>query len=136
MEGKYTWTENQDDEIWYNDRFDSIEECIKDAIGQGKKPGDKIAVGICEDYVPHVDVDTLLDRANEEAYEECGDVVGDWPEFIALKGYAYADKLQEKMDKAFNEWLEETHQVPHFYHIYPLSDMVEIRGGEADGKID
>jgi hypothetical protein len=127
----YTWTENQWDVEWRHDRFDTIDECINDAAeNYGKKPGDKIAVGICEDYVPHVDVGALLDRAGEEAYEECGTVAEDWPAFNSQKGYADADKLQEKIDKVFNEWLEETHQVPGFYHIKPLTAMVIVPGGE------
>jgi predicted urease superfamily metal-dependent hydrolase len=132
MKGKYSWSENQSDEIWYHDRFDTIEECIRDAVDNYKKKvGDQIAVGICEDYVPHVDVDILLDRAGEDAYEECGEAAENWPAFISRKGYADADKLQEKIDKVFNEWLEETHQVPGFYHIKPLADMVTIPGGEG-----
>jgi hypothetical protein len=131
MKGKYSWSESPSDEIWMHDRFDTIEDCIKDAVeNYEKKPGDQIAVGICEDYVPHVDVGTLLDRANEDAYEECGEVAEGWPAFLRRKGYVDEDKLQEMMDKVFNEWLEETHQVPGFYHINPLADMVTIPGGE------
>jgi predicted urease superfamily metal-dependent hydrolase len=127
MKGKYSWSENQLDEIWEHDRFDSIEECIKDAVDNyEKKPGDQIAIGICEDYIPHVDVCALLDRANEDAYEECGEVAEDWPAFIRREGYADEEKLQKKMDKVFNEWLEETNQIPGFYHIKPLADMVTI----------
>jgi hypothetical protein len=132
MKGKYSWSKNQSDEIWYHERFDTIEECIRDAVDNyGKKPGDQIAVGICEDYVPHVDVNTLLDKAGEDAYEECGEVAEDWPAFSRQKGYEDADKLQEKIDKVFNDWLEETHQVPEFYSIKPLADMVTIPGGEG-----
>jgi hypothetical protein len=131
MREKYTWNENWSDEIWNHDRFDTIEECVKDAVeNYGKKPGDKIVIGICEDYEPHVDVGTILDRASEDAYETCGEVAEGWPTFIRLKGYADEDKLQEKMDKAFREWLEETNQMPGFYHILPLDGQFVIPGKE------
>lgn len=126
MNKEYSWTENQTDDIWYHGRFASVEECIKDAIGCGKKPGEKIAIGICKDYAPCLDADSLLDQVSEDAYEEVGEVAEGWPEFEHRKGYKYVDKLQEKINKAFNEWLEETDQVPGFYHVEPLADLVVI----------
>ena len=125
MNKEYSWTENQTDDIWYHGKFASVEECIKDAISCGKKPGEKIFIGICEDYIPCLNADTLLDQVSEDAYEEVGEAAEGWPEFDR-KGYKYIDKLQKKIDKAFNEWLVETKQVPCFYHIKPLADLVTI----------
>ena len=85
MNEKYSWTENETDDIWHHGRFSSVDECIKDAIRCGKKPGEKIVVGICEDYVPQLSADDLLDRVSEEAYEEVGEVAEGWPEFEALE---------------------------------------------------
>lgn len=126
MNKEYSWTENQTDDIWYHGKFDSVEACIKDAISCGKKPGEKIVIGLCEDYIPHLDVDTLLDQVSADAYEEAGEVAEGWPEFVDRKGYKDIDKLQEKIDKVFNEWLEETKQVPGFYIIQPLAELVTI----------
>ena len=126
MNKEYSWTENQTDDIWYHGKFDSIEARIKDAISCGKKPGEKIVIGICEAYVPHLNADTLLDQVSENAYEEVGEVAEGWPEFEVRKGYKYADKLQEKINKAFNEWLSETQQVSSFYRIQPLADLMII----------
>ncbi len=126
MNKEYSWTENETDEIWYHGRFASVEECIKDAISRGKKPGEKIAIGICENYVPQLSAGDLLDLVSEDAYEEVGEVAEGWPEFEVRKGYKDVDKLQEKIDKAFNEWLRETKQVPDFCHILPLAELVTI----------
>lgn len=126
MSKEYSWTENKTDDIWHHGKFVSIEACIKDAINCGKKPGEKIVIGLCEDYVPHLNADTLLDQVSEDAYEEVGEVAEGWPEFISRKGYKDVEKLQEKIDKVLNEWLEETKQVPGFYHILPLEDLVII----------
>lgn len=128
MSKEYSWTENVTDDIWYHGKFSSVEECIKDAIGCGKKPGEKIVIGICEEYVPHLSVDTLLDQVSEDAYEEVGEVAKGWPEFVDRKGYRDADKLQEKINKVFNDWMVETKQVPGFYRIQPLADLVMIPG--------
>lgn len=99
MKKEYSWTENQTDDIWYHGKFASVEECIKDAISCGKKPGEKIAIGICMDYVPHLDADALLDLVSEDAYEEVGEVVEGWPEFENRKGYKDVDRLQEKLTR-------------------------------------
>lgn len=131
MNEKYSWTENQTDEIWRHGKFDSIEECIEDAISCGKKPGEQITIGICEDYVPYLSVDALLDQVSEDAYEEVGEVAEGWPEFENRKGYKDADKLQEKINKVFNEWLKETNQEPSFCSIQPLKDLVIIPGMES-----
>jgi hypothetical protein len=133
MKEKYSWTENKWDDMWYHGRFDTVEECVRDAVeNYGKEPGDQIVVGICEDYVPNVDADAVIDMAASDAYEECGDVANGWPRFINRKGYADADKLQEKLDKVFQEWIEETDQIPKFGHIVPLADMVTIPGNKEE----
>ena len=48
MSKEYSWTENQTDDIWYHGKFSSVEACIKDAISCGKKPGEKIVIGLCK----------------------------------------------------------------------------------------
>ena len=78
---EYAWANSKTEEVWSNGPFDSIAACIADAKAQGKEIGTKIAIGICQNYVPHVDCDTLLDRLNENAIDECGDVAENFPEF-------------------------------------------------------
>lgn len=72
------------------------------------------------------DFKSKLDKVSEDAYEEVGEVAEGWPEFERWKGYKGVDELQEKLDKVFNEWLEETKQVPGFCHVQPLADLVMI----------
>ncbi len=109
---KYTWETQADREIWEHDVFDTIDECLRDAWQNYEiEPGTKIAIGICEDYVPHIDVDFFLERVGEDAYEEVGEVAEDWPCFESRKGYY---------------WLGKTNQVPNFYHILPLADLYEV----------
>ena len=99
---KYTWETQADREIWEHDVFDTIDECLRDAWQNYEiEPGTKIAIGICEDYVPHIDVDFFLERVGEDAYEEA-------------------------IDKVFQDWLVKTNQVPNFYHILPLADLYEV----------
>lgn len=120
---KYAWANSRTDEIWSNGPFDSVAACIADAKAQGKGIETRIAIGICQNYVPHVDCDALLDEIHENAMDECGDIAENFPEFN--KGYANIDSLQEKMDRALNEWLAETNQA--LYCITPLADMYEVK---------
>ena len=124
---KYTWETRADKEIWGNDRFDTVEECVKDALESGIEPGTMIAVGICEDFIPKLDADSALDKVSDDAYEECGEVAEGWPCFESRKGYYRVDELQEALDRVFLEWLEKTNQTPGFYHILPLADLVEVK---------
>lgn len=125
--GKYTWTDNPTDEIWKGARFDTIEECIEDAKQCGKEIGTTIAIGICEDYIPHVNCELMLDRLGEEAYEECGEVAEGFLYFENGKGYKDIESLQERMDKVLGEWLRENKQYPGFYRIYPLNDVYTVK---------
>lgn len=51
------------------------------------------------------------------------------------KGYKDEDKLQAAVDKIFNEWLEETNQMPCFYRIQPLANLVAIGNCETQNAI-
>lgn len=123
---KYAWTRNAEDDIWESATFDSVKECVEDARGCGIKPGEQIAVGICEPYEPQINAEQILDNISEDAYEKVGEVAEGWPYFKRGEGYEGADTLQERMQKVFMEWLKETNQIPSFYHIYPLADLVTI----------
>ncbi len=122
---EYTWTENQTDDIWRHDRFGSIEACIKDAVKNGKKQGDTIVIGICEDYIPQLSASDLLDLVQENACEECAEAAEDWLEFERSK-YKGEEELQKEIDKVFNEWLKKTNQEPAFHRIHPLANLAII----------
>lgn len=126
MAGKYTWETAPDKAVWSNSRFDTVEECVADALGCGCQHGEKIAIGICEDFEVRVDVDLLLDNVAEQTYEELGEVAEGFPYFESGKGYKGAAELDEKINKVFKEWLEETGQTPGFYKVAPCKDMVEL----------
>lgn len=124
--GQYTWNTREDGEDWDNDRFDTIEECLQDAWQNDVEPGTMIVIGIREDYEPIINVDDVLERVGEDAYEEVGEVAEDWPAFVSRKGYYGAEELEKELNRVFQEWLVKTNQVPDFYKIYPLEDLYEV----------
>lgn len=113
---KYTWNESEKDELWHHDCFDTVEECIKDAKeNYGYKAGETIAVGITEPFVVSIDARDVLERLEEDAYEECGEASEGWLD------YKNIGKLSEKLTECVNEWLKETNQEPGFYRIHSIS---------------
>lgn len=115
---KYTWSKSATDELWQHDCFDTVEECIKDAKeNYGYEIGETIAIGETAGFVVNIDAIDVLERLEENAYEECGEVVEGW---IDYKKSPF-DKLSEKLTACVNEWLKETNQQPTFYHIHSIS---------------
>ena len=110
---RYTWTNNPDDEIWGNDCFDTIEECIKDAVSSGYKKGDTIAIGEVVEFIPRVSGYSVLDGLETDAYEECGEVSEGWIDYSKEE----VEKLSDKLTSVIQEWLKETNQEPTFYSI-------------------
>ena len=113
---KYTWNES-DDELWQHDCFDTVEECIKDAKeNYDYKVGETITVGITEPFVVSVDGSDVLERLEENAYEECGEASERWLDYP----YKDIEKLSKRLTECVNEWLKETNQEPGFYHIHSI----------------
>lgn len=114
---KYTWSESKNDELWQHDCFDTVEECIKDAKeNYDYKVGETIAVGITEPFVVSIDGSDVLERLEENAYEECGEASEGW----LNTPYENIEKLSERLTECVNEWLKETDQEPSFYHIHSI----------------
>lgn len=112
MKKEYTWSDNENDEHWWHDTFDSVEECIADAKENYLiDTGATIAVGTVKPYVVNIDAETYLESLEEDAYEECGDVAEDWID------YESADQLSERLTECVNQWLKETGNEPSFYKI-------------------
>lgn len=127
MHKEYTWEIDKDTEFWGNSVFSTIKECIEDAYKSGIKPGEKIAIGIAEKWVPNIDAYDVLERLGEYAQEDVGEIGSEWPSFdYRKKEFEHQEKLQEKLDTALSEWLRETDQYPDFYKIYPLAEEITV----------
>lgn len=121
----YIWNENEHDEIWYLDIFETEEECVEDAIkNYNMMPGETIFIGKIYEYVPYPDVDIMLERMENDAYEECGDVT-DWWEISNRKYNPEAfDELCEKVNTAVDEYLKKIGMMPNFYKIKDVHKVI------------
>lgn len=114
----YTWSESTTDVIWQHDLFETEEECIKDAKeSYYKRAGEEIAVGTAVPYEVSADVDCVLERLEEDAYDECGEAADDWNISTRKGREKEFDELQEKVTELVNEYLEKIGEKPDFYKI-------------------
>lgn len=116
-ETMYSWNE-KDNDWWDKGEFNSVEECIQEAVvGYGKKSGDIIEIGEICPFEPQVDIENMLERLEEYAYEECGEAAESWR-------IAYREEHQEEWDELFEgvqalvtEYLDKIGEKPKFYRI-------------------
>ena len=124
---KYTWEYNDDTELWYNDLFDTVEDCIADARDNYMvEIGETIAVGEVVPYEPYVMADNILDELEEDAYEECGEIAEDWNAYSWTDDKESLDELSNKLTEIVRQWLKDNGTYPYFYKIENVK-TVEIK---------
>lgn len=117
---KYTWEYSENEEYWTKDVFDSVEDCILDAKeNYGIEPGETIAIGKPIHWEPYVNVYTILDQLEENAYEECGEVAENWYayDYKSEEGRKSLDELSDKLTEIVKQWLKDNGTYPTFYKI-------------------
>lgn len=114
----YTWSENKEDEWWNKGEFDTEKECVQEAIQRyGFKPGDTVAIGTVYPYKPHPDIDSLLERLEEDAYEACGEAAESWNISTQKGREKEQEELYRGVEKLVNEYLEKIGEKPGFYKV-------------------
>lgn len=110
-----------DEECWTEcEYFDTKEEAVEagrvEAIARGE---DQYQVGQIQDFIPKIYAEYVMEQINEDAYEECGDNVGDYP----FTNKEDQQKLQEILDEALERWMDKTNNYPTFYKIEKVEDI-------------
>lgn len=128
MEQKqYAWYRIGFYEEWSACRFDSIDECIQDAVDYGFKPGTRINIGITHDYDPYIDAYDILEQVEDNAYEECGDASLYWlSNYWKGEGCKKVEKLGKELNNVFKRWLRENNLWPTFYKIVETGKVITI----------
>lgn len=116
---KFTWRKVEDyskyEEYWYNELFDTFDDCIKDAKEQGVEG--EIVVAIAIPYKPIIEADDILEKIENEVYEDY-DI--DF-EFVQDEK---VDELSERLTEVLRQWLKETCQKPNCFRIDDKSKVV------------
>ena len=118
---KYTWERYRDANIWMNDKFDSVEECIEDARNNYEMDGKTIYIGKCESVsIGGIDFDSVLDSVEQDMYDQVGEASEGW-NIGYIRGNpdraAVLEKYNKKLLDLVMEYLEEIHEVPKFYKV-------------------
>ena len=116
---KYTW-EYEETDIWRHDLFDTIEDCILDAKENYLiEHGTEIVVGEAVLWEPYVWAGDILDRLEEDAYGECGEVAEDWYayDYKSEEGRKGLNEISDKITEIVKQWLKDNGTYPDFYMI-------------------
>ena len=112
---KYTWEFHEGEELWYNDVFDTIEDCILDAKeNYDVKSGATIVVGEPVYFEPYVDAINILEQLESDAYDECGEFSESWTLYNYQKDKDKIEELSEKLTEIVKQWLKDNGTYPTF----------------------
>lgn len=132
---KFAWSKNKTDEIWRGGPCNTIKECAEEALAEGYKEDDKIALGYVEPYeVNSVNSDQIIEYLQIDAYDSIGEVAEDWLNYITREQY---EDLEDRVLKVVKEWLKDVNEEPTFYRIMPFDEVLirDALGGESkDGN--
>lgn len=126
----YTWMEYPNASIWDKDTFETIEECVEDAKKHYfKKSGEKIYIGKCEDVkIGGVYFDDVLERVEEDMYEQVGEVSEGWDITSVREPYAdrkpIYDKYEKRLEKLVKDYMEEIGETPGFYKVVNEREVI------------
>jgi len=113
-----TWSYSENDEIWQHDNFETEEECVLDAKENYRmKSGESIAIGTVYPYTVSIDVETMLERIEEDAYEECGEAAESWVISSRKHFGKEMDDLQEKVTELVDAYLDKISEKPTFSKV-------------------
>lgn len=71
-------------------------------------------VGKIERFIPSVCAYSVIERITENAYDEVGEVAESFLERVSKEEYGF---LEEKLNQALSDWLDETKNHPNFFKI-------------------
>lgn len=127
---EYAWNFNKDAEVWRNDTFDTIEECIKDArriISEEAhytidyEAPSVVYIGEVIPFVPTADCTDILDRMADDAFDHCGEEAESWEPYD-YKKKDEIDELDQKLTDVVVEWLKKYGREPHIYNIQKIKE--------------
>lgn len=121
----YTWSFDRDAEIWDNDEYDTVKECVDAAKAEMdlEEGQSYVYVGECVPYSPEADCTDILDRMQEQAAEMCGEVGDNWEPYDWRK----KDELEELNDiltVAICAWLKKYGYYPGCYRIQNIREYL------------
>lgn len=152
------WTYSYAEETgWDNDEFSSPAEALEAAREaaseyadeEGMKPDEKanflvygnVYIGQRYDFEPSVDADFVIERIQDEAYDEGGEYAEDYLDPPPMKDIEARKKwndqvadLEKRLTDVFHTWARETKNEPNFWLIFDV--IVESLQNETEVHVD
>ena len=139
---KYAWTFDEDDEYWKSGMLDSIEECLAEAEIENELDNHQhkyVYVGWCEEFDIRVNAADILERLEEDADDEFGEVAEEWDALYYKldKADGSLDELSDQITNIVTEWLKNKKRLPGFYKIgriekFPLKMTLTLKQENID----
>lgn len=126
----YTWMEYPNVEMWNKDTFETIEECVEDAKKHYfVESGDVIYIGECKPAtIGGIYLDDVLERVEEDMYEQVGEVSVGWDITSVREPYAdrkpIYDKYEKRLEKLVKDYIKEIEEGSKFYTVTNMQEVI------------
>ena len=148
------WANNRYESFWCDPYFDSREEAIKDGIkqyedsmngiaselfdedyfnGENTNPDGVFYIGHGFDFHPVIDAELIIEHAQEEAYDVCGEAAEDYLDWYYISDEDIA-KLQSGLQQVFDVWLEDRNfKLKYFDNIEEIHAVDYVKEQYLEG---
>lgn len=125
----FTWMHCPNADIWDNDTFDTIEECIEDAKRSDMHDGDSIYIGECKSAeIGGIYFEDVLEDVEEDMYDKVGEVSEDWDISSTYGSYKNRESIYEKYNDKLRQlvidYIKEIGETPTFYNIVNIQEVM------------
>lgn len=138
------WSNNSTGCEWWDscsNWFDTKEEAIQDGIDQYKQMldgkstdlfdndyyynivPDYFDVGKKRPYIPTIDVDDVIERLQEQAYDECGELAEDFLDWRTMSKGNIEEDLREHLQVELDAWLKRHNLYPTFFTVIDIETI-------------
>lgn len=127
MNKEYTWNFNKDAELWNNEIFATVGDCINDARDYMTAES-VVYVGEVVTFGISVDSEIMLDALEEEAFEFCGESSEGWNAYDHKKRDEI-NELNEQLSEIVSAWMKKYGYEPYFYAVENIKEFrLDVRG--------
>lgn len=126
----YTWTDDNNREVWEFAMFATIQECIEDAKEHYfMKQGESIYIGKCEDVtIGGYDFKDILSSVETDMNDQVGGVSKSWDICSTTGDYANRqpiyEKYNKKIRKLIEDYIKEINEFPTFCKIDNIQEVL------------
>lgn len=121
--GKFAYSTNEEN---YYGSEDSIEAALEEA-NDSEDDLQQVFVGECVEFVPTVNVSSVLDQLREDAYEHGGECADSFLDHVTKEK---EQELNDLLDMALYAWLEKNKIEPNFYGIRDSKEYIKDESGK------